>query len=102
MNYPWLPHNMDPSIPTPYEYEDMVPQPLGDKKTFYKDFVEGCKEKFGKKGKRCVQTELDRIAMTLRQPQSMQNYTKVGYKKNQGSTRRLGIDQKNFGTPTKT
>jgi len=80
-NYPWLPHNMDPSIPTPYEYEDMVPQPLGDKKTFYKDFVEGCKEKFGKKGKRCVQTELDRIAMTLRQPQSMQNYTKVGYKK---------------------
>ena len=76
-NYPWLPHNMDPSIPTPHEYEDMVPQPLGDKKTFYKDFVEGCKEKFGKKGKRCVQTELDRIAMTLRQPQSMQNYVRT-------------------------
>ena len=36
---------------------------------------------FGKKGIRCQQNELDRIAMTLRQPQSMQNYTAVGYKK---------------------
>jgi len=80
-NYPWLKHNMDPSIPVPEEYKGMVPQPLGDKQTFYKDFLQGCIDSFGKKGKRCVQTELDRVAMTLRQPQSMQNYTKVGYKK---------------------
>lgn len=73
-NYPWLKHNMDPSIPVPEEYKGMVPQPLGDKQTFYKDFLQGCIDSFGKKGKRCVQTELDRVAMTLRQPQSMQNY----------------------------
>jgi len=80
-NYPWLPHNMDSSIPVPEEYQDMVPQPLGDKTSFYRDFLQGCIDKFGKKGKRCTQNELDRVAMTLRQPQSMQNYTKVGYKK---------------------
>jgi len=80
-NYPWLEHNMDPNKPVPDKYKDMVLQPLGDKQSFYKDFLKGCTEAFGKKGKRCIQTELDRIAMTLRQPQSMQNYTKVGYKK---------------------
>ena len=73
-NYPWLPHNVDPSKPVPAKYKDMVLQPLGDKQSFYKDFLQECEEAFGKKGKRCVQTELDRIAMTLRQPQSMQNY----------------------------
>jgi hypothetical protein len=76
-NYPWLEHNLDPSIPVPKEYKDMVPQPLGDKQAFYKDFLQGCVDSFGKKGKRCVQTELDRVAMTLRQPQSMQNYVSV-------------------------
>jgi len=80
-NYPWLEHNVDPSKLVPDEYKDMVPQPLGDKQSFYKDFLKGCTEHFGKKGKRCIQTEIDRIAMTKRQPQSMQNYTKVGYKK---------------------
>jgi len=80
-NYPWLEHNMDPSKPVPPEYKDMVLQPLGDKTTFYKDFLQGCVDHYGKKGGRCRQTEMDRIEMTLRQPQSMQNYTKVGYKK---------------------
>ncbi|KAG7361234.1 2-oxyglutarate/Fe(II) oxygenase [Nitzschia inconspicua] len=80
-NYPWLPHNKDPSLPVPKEYQDMVPQPLGNKQEFYRQFLQGCKDAFGKKGTRCTQNELDRIAMTLRQPQSMQNYTKVGYKK---------------------
>jgi len=80
-NYPWLPHNMDPNVPVPKEYEDMVIQPLGNKQEFYRQFLQGCKDAFGNKGARCTQNELDRIAMTLRQPQSMQNYTKVGYKK---------------------
>jgi hypothetical protein len=65
---------MDPSKPVPKKYQDMVPQPLGDKQAYYKDFLEGCTKAFGNKGKRCIQTELDRVAMTLRQPQSMQNY----------------------------
>ena len=73
-NYPWLEHNVDPSVPVPRKYEDMVPQPLGDRQTFYKDYMQGCLDKNGKKGKRCTQTEIDRIEMTLRQPQSMQNY----------------------------
>jgi hypothetical protein len=80
-NYPWLPHNQDPTLPVPKEYQGMVPQPLGNKKEFYRQFLQGCKDAFGKKGVRCQQNELDRIAMTLRQPQSMQNYTALGYKK---------------------
>ena len=73
-NYPWLEHNMDPSKPVPKEYQNMVLQPLGDKQAFYKDYLQGCVDTYGKKGSRCRQTEIDRIEMTLRQPQSMQNY----------------------------
>ena len=73
-NYPWLEHNVDPSIPVPAKYQDMVPQPLGDRQTFYKDYLQGCLDANGRKGSRCTQTELDRVEMTLRQPQSMQNY----------------------------
>lgn len=80
-NYPWLEHNVDPSIPVPRKYQDMVPQPLGDRQTFYKNYLQGCLDANGRKGSRCTQTELDRVEMTLRQPQSMQNYTSVGYKK---------------------
>ena len=76
-NYPWLEHNMDSSKPVPKEYEDMVLQPLGERQSFYKDFLQGCKDHFGKKGARCTQNELDRIAMTRRQPQSMQNYVSL-------------------------
>jgi len=80
-NYDWLPHNQDPTLPTPKEYEDMVTQPLGDREEFYRNFLQGCRDAFGKKGSRCTQNELDRVAMSLRQPQSMQNYTDLGYKK---------------------
>jgi len=79
-NYDWLPHNKDHSIATPKEYQDMVVQPLGDKAGFYKEFMEGCRAKYGAKGNRCDQTEADRIAMSLRQPKSMQNYTDIGFK----------------------
>jgi len=80
-NYAWLPHNVDPSVPTPDRYKDMPVSPLGDRKKAYDEFLNGCIEKFGSKGWRCKDTERDRIEMTLRQPQSMQNYTDVGYKK---------------------
>lgn len=80
-NYPWLPHNMDESIETPEEYKDMPIQPLGDKQTFYENYVNGCVEFYGEKGSRCTQTEHDRVEMTLRQPQSMKNYTKDGFAK---------------------
>jgi prolyl 4-hydroxylase len=80
-NYAWLPHNTDSSVPTPPEYRDMSVQPLGNMQARYDTFLQECVEYYGKKGERCVSTEQDRIAMSLRQPQSMQNYTELGYKK---------------------
>lgn len=43
--------------------------------------MEGCRRKHGKKGWRCYKTEADRLVMSLRQPQSMVNYTSTGFKK---------------------
>jgi hypothetical protein len=70
-NFAWLPHNIDTNIQTPREYEGMVVQPLGDKQKIYDDFMQSCKDAFPDKAQRCVQNERDRIAMSLRQPQSM-------------------------------
>jgi hypothetical protein len=75
-NYPWLPHNKDHSKRVPKEYEGMPIQPLGDRSKFYNDYIQGCIDAFGAKGTRCKQNEMDRIAMSLRQPQSMQNYVR--------------------------
>jgi hypothetical protein len=61
-NYPWL--------PTPKE--GMAIQPLGDRQTFYKNYIDGCTKAFGSKARRCETNENDRVAMSLRQPQSMQ------------------------------
>jgi prolyl 4-hydroxylase len=55
--------------------------PLGDRQSFYDNFVKSCQKAFGNKGQRCLSTEEDRVEMTLRQPQSMQNYTEIGFKK---------------------
>jgi hypothetical protein len=71
-NYPWLAHNVDTSVQSPRMYEDMEIQPLGDRQSFYNDYIGGCLEKFGARGSRCKQNELDRMSMSLRQPQSMQ------------------------------
>jgi prolyl 4-hydroxylase len=54
---------------------------LGDRKTFYEDFMAGCRKHFGRKGNRCDQTEDDRLEMSQRQPMSMVNYTETGFKK---------------------
>lgn len=81
-NYPWLPHNAEPDKnPTPPELEDIKLQVLGDRQAFYDHYINGCQEKYGKKGRACISNEKDRVAMTLRQPQSMQNYTEMGFKK---------------------
>jgi hypothetical protein len=80
-NYAWLPHNQDPSLPTPPEYQGMVIQPLGDRRAFYEDMMNGCRTYYGAKGDTCNEYEHDRVAMGLRQPQSMQNYTDIGFKK---------------------
>jgi len=81
-NYAWLPHNVDPeNTKTPRQYRDKVVQPLGNRQALYDNFLKTCVDKFGKRGSRCVQNERDRIAMSLRQPQSMTNYTDIGFKK---------------------
>jgi hypothetical protein len=69
-NYPWLPHNVDPSLPTPPEYVGMPIQPLGDRQTFYQELLKSCEEHFGPKGD-CLGGEIERLEMSQRQPQSM-------------------------------
>ena len=81
-NYPWLPHNVDPdNNPTPKQYEDMPLQPLGDRQTLYNKHLSGCRSFYGKDARQCDVYEYDRMLMNIRQPQSMQNYTDVGFLK---------------------
>jgi hypothetical protein len=81
-NYAWLPHNVDPeNNPTPEEFKDVPIQPLGDMQSKHEKFIQGCIDHYGHRGQRCVDNEEDRIQMTLRQPQSMNNYTALGYTK---------------------
>lgn len=47
---------------------------LGDRKTFYEDYIKGCRKFYGKKGSRCDVTEQERLVMSKRQPQSMVSY----------------------------
>jgi prolyl 4-hydroxylase len=56
-------------------------QPLGNQQAIYDEFLSSCVKRFGSKGDRCISNERDRIAMSLRQPQSMTNYTEIGFKK---------------------
>ena len=51
---------------------DQVIQPLGNREKFYENFLDACVKHYGAKGTRCIANENDRIAMSLRQPQSMQ------------------------------
>jgi hypothetical protein len=60
---------MDPSIPTPPEYENMPIQPLVDKKI--DDMILGCIDFYPDDAKLCLVHERDRVDMSLRQPQSM-------------------------------
>lgn len=81
-NYAWLPHNVDPeNNPTPPEYEGMPIQPFADRQQWYEDMIDGCVKHYGRHGHLCKSTERDRVAMSLRQPASMQNYTDMGFKK---------------------
>ena len=49
-NFAWLPHNVDPSIPTPKQYEDKPVNPLPGRQEMYDEFLRTCEEAFGKKG----------------------------------------------------
>jgi hypothetical protein len=45
--------------------------PLGNRNNLYKEFMEGCRKHYGRKSKSCDEGEIDRLEMSLRQPQSM-------------------------------
>jgi len=80
-NYAWLPHNVDPSIPTPEKYQGMPVQILGDKDAFYDSLMKGCGEQEKTTEKRCRHNDESRVDMNFRQPKSMVNYTTTGYTK---------------------
>jgi hypothetical protein len=44
---------------------------LGDRQSFYEEYMQGCRDHFGSKAHRCDTTEQDRLDMSRRQPQSM-------------------------------
>jgi prolyl 4-hydroxylase len=52
-----------------------------ERKEAYEEFMQGCREAYGNKGYLCDSNEKDRIDMTLRQPQSMVNFTDTGFMK---------------------
>ena len=79
-NYAELPWNTG-SAETPAEYKSMAVQPLGNRQAFYDEMIQGCVNYYGNKGWNCLEYERDRVEMNLRQPQSVENYTDIGFKK---------------------
>jgi prolyl 4-hydroxylase len=83
-----------PSTATPVEYGADVSFPMhfaelpprdpdilgrDQRQQMYQDHLQGCFDYYNQE--RCMEVENDRIAMNLRQPQSMVNYTKNGFVK---------------------
>ena len=80
-NYPWLPHNLDPTLEVPEEHKGQPIQHLGNVQAFYDKLIDDCDTFYGDKGYICHETERDRILMNRRQIQSMINYTQMGFTK---------------------
>jgi hypothetical protein len=79
-NYEDLPHNQNPSLyPAPDHFHDEPIQPLGNRQHVYREFMHGCARKYHRRphDDACLAYEQDRIAMNLRQPRSMVNYTET-------------------------
>jgi hypothetical protein len=64
---------------------------LGDRKSFYEEYMEGCREYYGDRAELCDETEDDRIQMNRIQPKSMVNYTSTGYGKLKAPKRTMEI-----------
>ena len=56
----------------PVHYRSFVKGPLGDKQKLYDDFMAGCRAQYSNSPRACDITEEDRVAMSVRQPASMQ------------------------------
>ena len=94
INYPWLPHNVNDTVSTPRQYENMPIQPLGNRQEIYNNHLFNCRHYYKSikltesghassniAGGNCDIYEYDRLLMNQRQPQSMQNYTSTGFYK---------------------
>lgn len=64
-------YGVDVSFPVHYS-TFAKEKPLGDKEQAYGEFIQGCREHYSSNPKACDITEEDRLAMSLRQPASMQ------------------------------
>lgn len=66
-NYDWLEHNLDNSKPVPEDYQDMPIQPLGDRASFYLNYINGCVDYYnnqkGQRGNLCISNEDTRLRM---------------------------------------
>lgn len=64
-------YGVDVSFPVHYrKFADY--QPLGDRSKLYDEFMDGCRKRYEGNGRACDITEEDRVAMSVRQPASMQ------------------------------
>lgn len=59
----------------------MPVQPLGDRQKVYEEALQGCRDYYQERGFMCDIDEENRIAINLRQPSQMTNYTEMGFKK---------------------
>ena len=67
-------YGVDNSFPIQHSFDDIKikDNPLnGDKKIYYDNFLQGCRDYYHPEGYKCDDSERDRIEMNLRQPGSM-------------------------------
>jgi hypothetical protein len=64
-------YGVDVSFPIHHHWTESSTPLNEERKVVYENFMEGCRKKYGRRGKLCDETENDRIQMSLRQPQSM-------------------------------
>lgn len=75
-------YGVDVSFPMKQEHVDSDKgEPLGNRQAFYEWYIQGCMAHFGEDGSRCLENERARIKLMQEQPQSMRNYTRLGFQK---------------------
>ena len=55
----------------PIHHAALKDGPLGNRNPIYKEYMDGCRKFYGKKAHSCDVSEEGRLAMSIRQPQSM-------------------------------
>lgn len=74
-------YGVDVSFPMHYGSINDPNNLLFNRQGIYDEYLQGCRDKYQTPPQLCDQSEDDRVAMSLSQPASMQNYTDVGFKK---------------------